>query len=72
MRRSIIPVSPQKPRKRLYNIGEGGEYLGRTVPGVRELIYRGELPVVRSGPRGKIWLDVEDLDRWIDARKGTE
>jgi excisionase family DNA binding protein len=57
----------ERPRKRLYSIPEAGEYLGRTPWAVREMIWRGKLPAVRDGRR--ILLDVEDLDRWIEANK---
>ena len=53
--------------KRLFTLPEAAYYLGRTVPAVRALIYRGELGRgVQDGPRAKIWLPKEDLDAWID------
>ena len=55
------------PLKRLFTLPEAAFYLGRTVPAVRALIYRGELGRgVQDGPRAKIWLPKEDLDAWID------
>ena len=57
----------ERPRKRLYSVPEAGEYLGRTSWAIREMIWQGKLPAVRDGRR--ILLDVEDLDRWIDANK---
>jgi excisionase family DNA binding protein len=43
------------------------EYLGRPVYSVRVLIWAGHLPVIRSGR--KIYLDVLDLDGWIEKSK---
>jgi excisionase family DNA binding protein len=39
----------EKNRKRLYTVEEAGEYLGRSVWGIRELIYKGELPFTKAG-----------------------
>jgi hypothetical protein len=55
--------------KRLYTLPEAGHYLGRTVWSMRELIWAGKLPVVRSGKR--IFLDVHDLDSYIEKNKST-
>jgi excisionase family DNA binding protein len=51
----------------LYAIPEAAEYLGRTPWAVREMIWKGKLPAVRDGRR--ILLDINDLDRWIEANK---
>jgi len=57
----------ERPRKRLYSVVEAGEYLGRTPWAIREMIWKGKLPAVRDGRR--ILLDIDDLDRWIEANK---
>ena len=54
-------------KKRLLTVQETSIYLGRSVPSIRELIWKGELPFVRVGRR--VHLDVFDLDRWIDQHK---
>jgi hypothetical protein len=54
-------------RKRLYTLPEGAEYLGRTVWGVRGLIWKGQLPVVQDGRRQ--FLDIKDLDSYIERSK---
>lgn len=54
-------------KKRLLTIKEAGDYLGRSVWSVRELIWAGSLPCVKVGKR--IHLDIFDLDRWIEAHK---
>jgi hypothetical protein len=58
-----------KSCRRLLNIKDAAEYLGRTEWAVRELIWKG-LPVVRIDRR--IQLDLQDLDALIDSAKVTE
>ena len=60
------------PGKRLYSIQEAAKYLGRGPDSVRELIYAKELPIIKRGEdpqRGKVWIDVRDLDSWIEGHK---
>jgi len=54
-------------KPRLLTIKEAATYLGRSVPAIRELIWKGDLPVVR--PDRRIHLDILDLDRWIEKNK---
>ena len=52
--------------KRLVSIKEGADYLGRkSVDSLRELLYRKEIRCIQRG-RGKIWLDIRELDKWIE------
>jgi len=60
-------ASPQ--RKRLFTLKEGAEYLARPVYSVRELIWKGRLPVCQEGERGKQYLDRYDLDQYIERTK---
>lgn len=60
-------ISKRFPSKRLFSLKEAAQYLGRGLYGVRELIWAGRLPVVRDGR--KMFLDREDLDRYIDSLK---
>ena len=57
--------------KRLYTLKEASEYLGRTVYGVRELIWTGLLPVVKHSDKrsAKQWIDLLDLENFIDRNK---
>ena len=57
------------PRQRLYDLKSAAEYLGRTVWGVRELVWKGALPVVKDGR--KQYIDLYDLDRFIEQNKTT-
>ncbi len=54
-------------QKRLLTIKEAAVYLGRSVCGVRELIWSGKLPYVRFDRR--IHLDIHDLEKFIVENK---
>lgn len=58
----------KRPSKRLYSVAEASEYLGRSIYSLRELIWDQKLPVVKSGV--KMWIDVFDLDNFIENHKG--
>lgn len=53
--------------RRLLSLKDAAELLGRTPGAVRELVYRGKLPVVRLDRR--LQFDVLDLERVIQERK---
>jgi hypothetical protein len=57
--------------KRLFTLKEGAEYLGRSEWGMRELIWSGKIPVIRAEGGRKIFLDIRDLDEFIDRNKST-
>jgi hypothetical protein len=46
-------------------------YLDVTVWALRERIWAGALPVVRFREGGKLFLDVRDLDDFVDRNKRT-
>jgi excisionase family DNA binding protein len=54
-------------KPRLFTAEQAAVYLGRTKEAVEHMIAGGKLPVVR--PDRRVFLDVQDLDRWIDANK---
>ena len=56
-------------RKRLYTLKEAAEYLGRSEWGMRELIWAGRIPVVRPDGGRKVFVDLEDLNEFIDRNK---
>jgi excisionase family DNA binding protein len=58
---------PKGPAKRLYTVPEAACYLGRTVDGLREMLWRGKLPYIKDGRR--VLLDVQDMDRYVEANK---
>jgi excisionase family DNA binding protein len=57
-------------KKRLFTLKEAAQYLGRSVWGMRELIWAGKIPVVRGEGR-KIFLDIVDLNRFIEVNKSV-
>ncbi len=56
------PIQP-----RLLSVKEAAAYIGRSPTAVRELIWKGDLPIVR--PDRRIHLDRNDLDAWINQHK---
>jgi excisionase family DNA binding protein len=58
-------------KKRLFTLREAAEFLGRSVWSMRELIWSGSIPVVKPEGARKIFLDIEDLDDFINRNKST-
>jgi excisionase family DNA binding protein len=55
--------------QRLYDLKSAARYLGRSTWGVRELVWKGELPFIRSGAGGKLFIDRVDMDEFIQREK---
>jgi hypothetical protein len=55
--------------QRLLTLAEGAHFLGRSVWSMRELIWKGSIPIVREGKR--IFIDVVDLEGYISKNKST-
>jgi excisionase family DNA binding protein len=55
--------------KRLYTLKEAAKYLGRPVWGVRELIWSRVIPVVKQHGCRKMYLDINDLEAFIEKNK---
>ena len=56
--------------KRLLTIKETAKYLGCSIWTVRELIWDRKLPEVRRNRNGgKIYLDIRDLEKYIEQNK---
>jgi len=55
--------------KRLYTLKEAGIFLGRSLWGVRDLVWAGKIPVVRDGK--KMFIDINDLETYITRNKTT-
>ena len=71
---SIFKMSPktnaiQTPR--LLTLKAASEYLGLTVWSLRTRIWDGEIPVVRFRGSRKIFVDREDLEKFIQRNKET-
>ena len=54
---------------RLISVKDAAVYLSTTVPFIRTLIYRRELPFLKAGK--KYVIDLIDLDKWVDRHKHT-
>jgi len=65
----VVPVKEEFTGQRLLPIKEAARYLGRGVDSMREMVYAGVFPVIQVGDRSKIWMDIRDLDRWIEKNK---
>lgn len=57
--------------KRLYTLKEAAQYLGRSDWGMRDLIWSGDIPVVKGEKARKIYLDIHDLDSYINQNKSV-
>ena len=55
--------------KRLYTLKEAAQYLGRSDWSMRELIWAGKIPIVRGDGDRKIFIDVKDIDDYIERNK---
>lgn len=53
--------------QRLLPIDQAAVYIGRTKEAVQYLVAAGKLPTVRSDRR--VFLDIQDLDNWIEEHK---
>jgi len=67
MKAQRISNPPDKMKKRLYTIKESALYLGRPIWAIRELIWAGALPFIKTGR--VFYLDIFDLDDFIDSNK---
>ena len=61
--------SLSKPPRRLFSIEDASIYLGRSINGVRQMLWDGKIPFIKDGKR--VFVDVRDLDIWIDRNKQT-
>lgn len=57
--------------KRLYTLKEAAQYLGRSVWGMRDLIWKQVIPVVKEKGSRKIYIDISDLDAYVDKNKAV-
>ena len=57
--------------KRLYTLKEAAEYLGRSKWGMRDLIWKQQIPVVMNSGGRKIFIDVQDLEAYVSNHKST-
>ena len=60
------PMSP-----RLLPLKRAAEYIGLTTWGMRERIWAGDIPVVRFPGGRKMFIDIEDIESFIQRNKET-
>lgn len=61
--------NPQRPR--LLPLKKAAEYLGVSEWGMRTIIWNGDIPSVRYPGGRKFYIDVKDLDAFVEANKTT-
>ena len=57
------------PAKRLYSIREISLYAGVSVQGLWQMLRDGEISAVQTKPGGKVWIDIKDIDAWIENHR---
>ena len=56
-------------QSRLLTLREAAQYLKCSQVSIRTLVWDGTLPSVRFTRRGKLWLDRQDLEKYIEDSK---
>jgi predicted site-specific integrase-resolvase len=56
---------------RLLPLKKAAEYIGLTVWALRERIWAGQIPVVRFPGGRKIFIDIQDIEAFIERNKTT-
>ena len=54
-------------RPRLLTVDQAAVYIGRSKDAVQHMVSSGKVPTIRADRR--VFIDVEDLDRWIREHK---
>src|SRR5579862_6683883 len=60
----LAKMTPNVIQPALLDVKQAGAYIGRTPQAVKQMIFRKDLPVVRTGRR--VHIRKVDLDRWIE------
>lgn len=55
--------------KRLFTLKEAAEYLGRSEWGMRDLMWKRKIPVVKEPEDRKVYFDIYDLESYIEKNK---
>jgi hypothetical protein len=59
------------PLPRLLPLQKAADWLGLTTWGMREAIWRGDIPVIRFQGGRKMFIDTLDMERFIERNKRT-
>jgi len=69
MREGYISKNQLRPQKRLFSLQDTSIYLGRSINGVRQMLWDGKMPFIKDGKR--IFIDLKDIEIWIEKNKTT-
>ena len=61
MREGYISKNQLRPQKRLFSLQDTSIYLGRSINGVRQMLWDGK----------RIFIDLKDIEIWIEKNKTT-
>lgn len=61
--------TPQPIPKRLLRVKEAAAYLGISARKLRSLVQSGQMPFVQFEAYGPWWIDLHDLETFIEAAK---
>ena len=64
----VIEHMQAQTGSRLFDVRAAAKYIGRSEQALRRLAAKGAVPAVRRD--GRVFLDREDLDQWIEMGKG--
>jgi hypothetical protein len=68
-RRNTSAMTRQPITRRLVRLKAAAEYVSLSTWKLRDVIQRGEIPLVQYGDNTPWLLDIHDLDRWIELHK---
>ncbi len=71
MRKERPDEISKRPQKRLYTLKEAAEYLGRSEWGMRDLMWKGEIPYVCQKGGRKLFFDIVDMDEFVEKNKSV-
>jgi excisionase family DNA binding protein len=66
-----MSVSEKVIHKRLLKIKEAAAYMGLSTKRIRSLVHNGELAFHQFEEFGNWWIDIRDLDAYLEKHKRT-
>ena len=66
---TMARCSQDPVRPRLLSLQDSAVYMGTTTWFMRTLVWNGRIPCVRFAEKGKVFIDLEDLNEFIDKHK---
>jgi 3-mercaptopyruvate sulfurtransferase SseA len=62
-----LTAAQERNKSRLLDVRAAADYIGRSPSALRHLIAKGAIPCVRRD--GRVQLDRQDLDNWVELSK---